>query len=144
MGSAPEEPRLDEILEPQRSAFANIEARLEDTQEELEKLKVERRQIETEAPKGPIAVQKVEAAFVRVDLLWNDWLRLYLACTLLQRVIEEFRERTEAHVLSDAGRAHAGAPDQQLRCGLALVVLLVMALGRIRQRQPKRMRRLVG
>ncbi|WP_242968328.1 hypothetical protein [Sulfobacillus sp. hq2] len=37
-----------------------------------------------------------------------------------------------------------GFKKMHLRCGLALVVMLAMALGRIRQRRSQRARRLVG
>ncbi|WP_242823908.1 transposase [Sulfobacillus thermosulfidooxidans] len=74
-----------------------------------------------------------------MDRASYQWKREYAHRTAVERVNSRLDVSfgLELHTIR-------GLKKMQLRCGLALIVMLAMALGRIRQRQPERMRRLVG
>jgi hypothetical protein len=77
--------------------------------------------------------------FTPIDRPSSQWAQEYDRRTAVERVNSRWDVSFgfELHTIR-------GLQKMQLRCGLALVVMLAMALGRIRQRQPERMRRLVG
>lgn len=77
--------------------------------------------------------------FTPIDRPSPQWAREYDRRTAVERVNSRLDVSFgfELHTIR-------GLQKMQLRCSLALVVMLAMALGRIRQRQPERMRRLVG
>ncbi|MCL6594217.1 MAG: hypothetical protein K6T31_09600, partial [Alicyclobacillus sp.] len=104
---APDAAQLEEMMARQRDELTKVEEALLDVQRRLGELQEQRRQVEAHTLDGPTAAQQAEYAFARVDVAWNEWLRLYLARQLLQRAIQEFRDRTEARVLTEAGKALA-------------------------------------
>ncbi|WP_242848256.1 hypothetical protein [Sulfobacillus thermosulfidooxidans] len=77
--------------------------------------------------------------FTPIDRASYRWAREYAHRTAVERVNSRLDVSfgLELHTIR-------GLRKMQLRCGMALIVMLAMALGRMRQRQPERMRQLVG
>ncbi|WP_028962023.1 transposase [Sulfobacillus thermosulfidooxidans] len=86
-----------------------------------------------------IPLQTDRRIFTPMDRASYQWKREYAHRTAVERVNSRLDVSfgLELHTIRGLKKMH-------LRCGLALIVMLAMALGRIRQRQPERMRRLVG
>lgn len=77
--------------------------------------------------------------FTPLDRSSYQWAREYARRTAVERVNSRLDGSFgfEFHTIRGFKKMH-------LRCGLAVLVMLAMALGRVRQRHPERMRRLVG
>jgi hypothetical protein len=86
-----------------------------------------------------ICLETDRRIFTPIDRSSPQWAREYDRRTAVEQVNSRLGVSLglELHTIR-------GLQKMQLRCGLALLVMLAMALERIRQRQPERMRHLVG
>lgn len=84
-----------------------LDAQLQTLQQRKGQLLEQRCHMETHTLDAITGAQEAESAFADADDAWRQWLRLLLANRLLHRVLDEFRDRTEAHVLTAAGEALA-------------------------------------
>ncbi|WML26307.1 AAA family ATPase [Neobacillus sp. OS1-33] len=89
-------PQLEEEI-------TGLQNNLEDEKERLNKMQFDFDQLDGSKDAAAFNAQLVEESIEEVDRYWNEYLQVELARRLLQRTIDEFREKNQSTILDMAG-----------------------------------------
>lgn len=81
----------------------NLEKRIQQLTENISELKLQFEAMDGSQSDAAVKAQEAEEYLAEIDQYWTEYLRVEMARRLLQRAIDEFREKNESNVIERAG-----------------------------------------